>query len=53
MQERIDMTQQRTDETSSTEQALKDARDKTDRTAAEQAVVNQEEAFTSGEENPA
>jgi hypothetical protein len=47
-----DMTKAEADEVPSTEQQLKEAADKDDRTPAEQAVVNQDEAFKSGEENP-
>jgi hypothetical protein len=46
------MAQQAADEVPTTEQALKDAADHEDRTPAEQAVVNQEEALKSGDENP-
>jgi hypothetical protein len=46
------MTNAKADEVPSTAQQLKEAAEKDDRTPAEQAVVNQDEAFKSGEENP-
>ena len=45
------MSQQQASERPTTEQALKDAADHDELTPAEQAVVNQEEALVSGEEN--